>query len=128
MQHFQEQGFIACGVDSTAHPTIPRNYYIFVLFNHPLYFRRTITVVTQIIKTVTIYEPFEQTVTYENTYTPYMPDDRNYCTLTGMDYGSYLVAANAAFTIVVPEDDFSDTGSTTYQFVARGFHEASPND
>lgn len=128
MQQFQEGGFVGCGVDSIPHPTAPRTYYIFVLFNHPLYFRRTITVWTQIMKTVTVFEPFEQTITYENTYTPYVPDDRNYCTLFSMDYGSYLVPANAAFEIVVPPDVTTSTGGTTYEFAARGFSEASPND
>lgn len=128
MQQFQENGLIACGADSTTDPIIPRKYYIYVLFNHPLYFRRTITIVTQIKKTVTVFDPFDQTVTYENTYTPYVPDDRNYCTFTAMDFGSYLVPANAAFEIVVPPDVITETGSTTYEFIARGFSEASPND
>ena len=128
MQQFQEGGIVGCGVDSTPHPTIPRTYYIFVLFNHPLYFRRTITAFTQIQKTVTVFDPPETTITYENTYTPYIPDDRNYCTLFSMDYGSYLVPANAAFEVVVPPDVVTETGSTTYQFVARGFQEATPND
>jgi hypothetical protein len=128
MQQWGENGFVACGVDSTPHPTIPRKYYIYVLFNHPLYFRRTITVVTQIKKTVTVFDPFEETVTYENTYTPYGPDDRNYISFSTIQYGSYLVPANAAFEIVVPPDETTSTGSTTYQFSARGFQEATPND
>jgi hypothetical protein len=128
MQQFQESGLAICGVDSIPNATTPRNYYIFVLFNHPLYFRRTITVWTQIMKTLTVFEPFEETITYENTYTPYIPDDRNYCTIFGMDYGSYLIPANAAFQIDVPPDVITSTGSTTYQFTSRGFSEASPND
>ena len=34
----------------------------------------------------------------------------------------------AAFEIVVPPDVITDTGSTTYEFTARGFSEATPND
>lgn len=128
MQQFGESGYVACGVESSPHPTIPRKYYIYVLFNHPLYFRRTITVVTQIKKTVTVFDPFESTVTYENTYTPYAPEDKNYVSLSTVQYGSYLVPDNAAFEITVPPDVVTETGSTTYQFVARGFSEASPND
>ena len=127
-QYGVDGGFVGCGGDSIPHPTAPRTYYIFVLFNHPLYFRRTITVWTQIMKTVTVFDPFEQTITYENTYTPYVPDDRNYCSLFLMDYASYLVPANAAFEIVVPPDVVTETGGTTYQFTARGFSEATPND
>lgn len=128
MQQWGEAGFVGCGVDSTQDSVNPRKYYIYVLFNHPLYFRRTITVVTQIIKSVTVYDPPSTTITYENTYTPYAPDDRNYVSFTTVSYGSYLVPANAAFDIVVPPDVVTETGGTTYQFSARGFSEATPND
>lgn len=128
MQQFAETGQIFIGADSTPDATNPRKYYIYVVFNHPLYFRRTITVLTRIQKTVTVYDsPDAPVVTYLDTYTLYVPDDRNYCSIFNLS-GDYFVPANAAFEIIVPEDEFSSTGSTTYVFTSRGVVDATSND
>jgi len=127
MQQFAETGQILCGADSTPDTVEPRKYHIFVLFNHPLYFRRTITVLTRIQKTVTVYDPPSTVVTYVDTYTPYVPDDRNYCSFATLS-GDYFVPANAAFEIIVPEDEFSETGFTTYVFTERLVSDVTPND
>lgn len=127
-QKAESNGQILIGAESTPDATNPRKYYIYVLFNHPLYFRRTITVLTRILKTVTVYDPPDPpVVTYLDTYTPYVPDDRNYCSFAPLS-GDYFVPANAAFEIIVPEDEFSSTGSTTYVFVARGVVDVTSND
>lgn len=126
MQQLQEGGEVACGVTSRTDDTNPLKKYIFVLFNHPLYFRRTIKVFTQIVKTVTVYDPASSTTTYENTFTTYLPDDRNYCTFTPLT--SYYIPDNAAFVVTVPPNVYSSSGSTEYAFTQAVFQEATPND
>lgn len=127
MQQFSEDnGIVFCGAADSGDASNPRKYYIFVLFNHPLYFRRTITVVTQIRRVITVNDPFSQEVTYLNSYTAYVPDDRNYVSV--FLNSDYFVPANAAFEVIVPEDESSPEGSTVYTFSARGVQEVTPND
>jgi hypothetical protein len=117
MQQFQENGQVACDVADIPDDTNPLKRYIFVIFNHPLYFRRTIKVFTQIGKTVTVYDPYSSTTTYENTFTNYLPDDRNYVTNTPLT--SYYIPENAAFEVTVPPNVYSASGSTEYAFTRR---------
>lgn len=121
-QNGQEQGLVQCSVDSQGDATNPRKYYIFVHFNHPLYFRRTITVITRVLMTETLGDPPVTTETYLNTYTNVTPTDNNYC--SSALSGSYFVPANAAFEILVPDD----TATATYAFAQRGLSDVTAND
>jgi hypothetical protein len=128
MQQFAETGQILIGADSTPDPDNDRKYYIYVTFNHPLYFRRTITVTTVVQKTVVDTEsPTPVVVTYIATQTPYTPTDKNYCSYTFLT-GDYFVPANAAFDIIVPEQVITPTGGTTYEFFSRFVSDVTPND
>lgn len=127
MQQFGEQGIVSCGADSTPDPDVDRKYYIYVVFNHPLYFRRTIFVTTVIQKTVIINDPFSYERTYEETVTSVVPTDKNYCSFTTID-GDYFVPANAVFEITVPPDVITEESSTEYAFVSRFVSDVSPND
>lgn len=119
-------GSVALDVVSFADSSIPRKYHIYITFNHPLYFRRTITVITRIIRTVTVDSPPSVTETYENTFTSIVPSDINFCTVP--IGGSYYVTANAAFDITVPPDVYSSGGSTVYAFAGATLSEVDPND
>jgi len=67
-----------------------RIYYVYVRVNHPLYFRRSLTVLTRVKKTKSLPLPAE--TTYINTYTTYVPTDKNYVTNTyknGLNTGTF---------------------------------------
>lgn len=120
------EGVVQCDVAAQGDTTDPLKYYIYVLFNHPLYFRRSISVLTRILRIVTVYDPPSVTETYENTITMVTPTDKNYCSIgTG---GSYYVPANAAFDITVPADVITDSGSTVYVFAGAALSQVEAND
>ena len=102
----------------------PRNFRVFVRFNHPLYFRRTITVLVRVRKTT--IAPGGTTVTYLNSYNDMVPSDRNYTEFnTDTDYD---VAANAQFVVVVPENEsFPDGTVINYNLIFVGVVDVSPN-
>jgi hypothetical protein len=92
-----------------------RTKYIYLTFNHPLYFRRTITVMTIIQVTTTPKDPpGSPTTTYQITNTPVIPDDRSYC--SDSLESSYYVPANSVFSVTVPEDEDGEEFSVEYAF------------
>jgi hypothetical protein len=119
-------GTVSCEASAVVDSVNPRKYDIFIIFNHPLYFRRTITVITRIKVTVTVDSPPSVTETYDNTYTPIVPTDTNFCTVP--IGSSYYVPANAVFSITVPNDVYSSGGSTVYNFAGAAVSEVTPND
>jgi hypothetical protein len=119
-------GSVGCSVSSSGDPSNSRRFFIYIYFNHPLYFRRTITVLTRVLQTVTVYDPPSVTATYQNTYTAIVPSDTNFCIVP--PGSSYFVSANAAFDIVVPNNIYTDDGSTVYDFAGLGISEIDPND
>jgi hypothetical protein len=119
-------GSVICDIAAFGDSVNPRKYNIFITFNHPLYFRRTITVLTRIVVTVTVDSPPSVTVTYDNTYTAIVPTDTNFCTVPIAS--SYYVPANAVFSIIVPNDVYGSGTSTTYIFGGVTLSEVTPND
>lgn len=106
--------FITSGGDGN------RTKYIFVVFNHPLYFRRSLTIATVIVKQVT--PPFPDPVpppVVDINYTNYVPDDRNYCDVDSLN-NDYVIPANAAFSVVVPINTNNGGTVTTYTFGGAG--------
>ena len=116
----------------TANPTSSgKTRYIYVTFNHPLYFRRTITVMTRItVRTINKNPPNgppdPEVVTEDLKYTTYFPDDRNYC--SDLLSSNYFVPANAAFSIVVPNDVNNDDVKITYDFTGLAVVGVSAGD
>ena len=102
MQQIQANG-VFCAVTYTANlnPSTPRLNLAWVLFNHPLYFRRTITAMVRIEQRV-YPESGPPVITYINTDYPVTPTDNNYT-----QDGITPTATNYSFTFTVPED--SDT-------------------
>jgi hypothetical protein len=104
-----------------------RIYYIYVRFNHPLYFRRSLTVLTRVKKTKSLPLPAE--TSYINTYTTYVPTDKNYVTSTyGVFDNDYFTPANAAFDITIPTDVDEPDDKVTYTFEESEIVDATSND
>jgi hypothetical protein len=119
-------GSVICEANAFGDSVNPNKYNIFITFNHPLYFRRTITVLTRVAVTVTVDSPPSVTVTYDNTYTAIVPTDTNFCTVPIAS--SYYIPANAAFDIIVPNDVYGSGTSTVYDFAGAALSEVTPND
>lgn len=104
-----------------------RIYYVYVRFNHPLYFRRSLTVLTRVKKTKSLPLPAE--TSYINTYTTYVPTDKNYVTSTyGVFDPDYFTPANAAFDITIPTDVDEPDDKVTYTFEESEIVDATSND
>ena len=123
-QLLDDNGQIFCFAYSRAIVGTPRNFRVFVRFNHPLYFRRTITVLVRIRKET--IAPDETTITYLNSYNDFIPSDRNYTELiTNADYD---VADNAVFVVIVPENEARPDGTDiNYSLVLVEVVDVSPN-
>lgn len=98
MQQTQPAG-VFCAVTYTANlnPSTPRLYLAWIEFNHPLYFRRTITAMVRIAQTITP-PGLPSVTTYINTPYTVTPTDNNYT-----QDGITKTATNYSFTFEVPE-------------------------
>lgn len=89
-----------------------RTYYVYLLFNHALYFRRTFTIEYETIATTTEKNPPEPPVSVITKHTQtYVPDDRNFADNVNNDY---YVSGNSIFTIIIPPDEDSPDTSVSY--------------
>lgn len=103
-----------------------RTYYHYVIFNHPLYFRRSISFKSKIRVTTTDKNPpADPVITYTYINTTYGPDDRNFAFQVDPDY---YVPANSAFTVIVPPDVNTPDQDIVYQFLETQMLEIAPND
>lgn len=111
---------------ATITPGEPRTYSSFVQFNHPLYFRRTITCMTRIIKQVT--SSSGTVITYENNDYTVTPTDTNY--VSNLSNNTWYTAANASFTFTVPENTYGPgpDDSTTYALLYVIIKDVTEND
>jgi hypothetical protein len=104
-----------------------RIYYVYVRVNHPLYFRRSLTVLTRVKKTKSLPLPAE--TTYINTYTTYVPTDKNYVTNTyGVLNQDYFTPANAAYQITLPDDVDEPDDKVVYTMQESEIVDATSND
>lgn len=86
-----------------------RVYYFWAIFNHPLYFRRTINLLYRFQKT-TVAVP-EDIITYESGWVSFTPTDKNY------SVGPYeFTIANSVGSFTLPDDD----PGVTYYSVTEG--------
>ena len=94
-----QPGDVFCGVNYTnnLNPSTPRLYLAWIEFNHPLYFRRTITALVRIQQTITP-PGLPPVITYINTPYTVTPTDNNYT-----QEGITKTATNYSFTFEVPE-------------------------
>jgi len=118
-------GPISCLAERVVDPENPKHYYVYVTFNHPLYFRRTITVTTVIRQVTSVFDPPSGEITYIIDTVQFLPSDTNFCIPTD---GSYFTPSNAAFDITVPPDVFNEDGSTVYTLERVFVSEVTPND
>lgn len=114
MQQTQPAG-VFCGVYYTNNltPSTPREYLAWIEFNHPLYFRRTITAMVRIEQT-TIVNYGSPVITYINTPYPVTPTDNNYT-----QNGITKTTTNSSFAFTVPPDVNQGGGSSISYNVAE---------
>ena len=101
----------------------PNTYHVWLQFNHPLYFRRIITVTTRILKT-TFTVPPAPPVPDEWLFQDYniTPTDKNY-TNAGVTI-DYYNADNSVFTFTKP----ANTTLNGYTVGSPFIKDVSPND
>lgn len=111
---------VFCGVTYTANlnPSTPRLNLAWVAFNHPLYFRRTITVLVRIGQTV-YPDSGPPVITYINTDYPVTPTDNNYT-----QDGITPTTTNYSFTFEVPES----SATTVYGIAEVLIKDVDSND
>ena len=119
MQQTQPAG-VFCAVTYTANlnPSTPRLNLAWVWFNHPLYFRRTITAMVRIEQRV-YPESGPPVITYINTDYPVTPTDNNYT-----QDGITKTTTNYSFTFTVPES----SGNTAYGIAEVLIKDVDSND
>jgi hypothetical protein len=120
-QQYQEDGEVLAQTEAHAlDPDLPKDYTGWVFFNHPLYFRRTITVLVRIGVTTT---PEEGPPVYSFINTDYVvtPTDNNY--VTRFPSGSMIEAEYGVFNFTVPPD----TETVEYYFSMILIKNASSN-
>ena len=122
LQQLQEYAlFCSVYYTNNFNPTTPRVYLAWVLFNHPLYFRRTITSMVRIRKTEAP-DSGPIVVSYINTTYDVTPTDLNFVT---SNYSSTIfTSTNSSFTFTVP----ADTANDSYEVVEALVSDVSSND
>ena len=124
MQQIQPAG-VFCGVYYTNNltPSTPREYLAWIEFNHPLYFRRTITALVRIVQT-TIVNYGTPVITYINTPYSVTPTDNNYT-----QYGITKTTTNSSFAFTVPPNVPPVNGSSiTYDVAEVLIKDVDSND
>lgn len=105
--------------------TNPRLYHVWVMFNHPLYFRRLITVMVRIMK---VTDPVSgPTVTeYTNTDHEITPTDVNY--VAYVYSGDIYTEENSVFSFEVPANTSSGGTSISYSLSSVLIKDVDSND
>ncbi len=122
----------------------PRIYYVFLFFNHPLYFRRTHTIAFRISTYnytggYTIPDTDPPVVVpptaegfYSTTYQTVTPTDNNYWSNYN-NLGDFIQPANAVATYTLPDNQteegpYGSTDGTNYEIVEIFISEIESND
>ena len=123
---------------------LPRKFYVFLIFNHPLYFRRQHTITFR-ISTYTytggytipsdppVFVPGTAEGFYSSTTVNVLPTDDNYWSSTYSNFADFIKPANAITTYTLPNDEttpgpYGSVDGINYQIVEIYVSDVESND
>jgi hypothetical protein len=122
----------------------PRIFYVFLFFNHPLYFRRSHTITFR-ISTYTytggytipgdppIYVPETAEGIYSSTTQSVIPSDNNYWSNLGSSFEDFIKPVNAVATYTLPDNEttpgpYGSVDGVNYEIVEIFVSDVESND